>query len=104
MYSNNKSIGLKLLLGEICYLSLNGYLNCDYRTIESLIENTENLAEIEEKISDEYDEIVISGDSNSDPNKGRFFKELKCFIDTFYLVCPDIDRLSSDSYTCILYN
>ena len=52
-------------------------MNCDYHTIESLIEYKENFAEIEEKIADEeYDELIMSGNFNSDANKGRFFKEL----------------------------
>ena len=72
---------------------------CDYRTIESFIEYKEILAEIEENIADtEYDELIVSGDFNSDPNKKRFFKEFKCFIDAFELICPDIDGLQSDSY------
>ena len=52
------------------------------------------------KIADEeYDELIIPGDFNSDPSKRRFFKQLKCFIDVFEFICPDIDRLPSDSYT-----
>ena len=47
----------------------------DYRTIESLIEYKENLAEIEEKINDEeYDELILSGDFSSDPYNVRFIK------------------------------
>ena len=65
----------------------------------------ENLAEIEQKIADvEYDELIIAGDFNSDPNKGIFFNELKGFTDFFELVCADTDRLSSDSYTYINSN
>ena len=83
----------------------NVYLNCDYRTIESIIEYKEDLADIEEKIADEeYDELIISGAFNSDSNKGRFLKEFKCSIDAFELVCPDIDRILSDSYTYIYKN
>ena len=105
VYGNNRFIGIKIFFGEISYLLLNVYLNCDYRTIESLIEYKENLAEIEQKIADvEYDELIIAGDFNGDPNKGRFFNELKCFIDAFELACTDIDRLPSDSYTYINRN
>ena len=79
---------------------LNVYLNWEFRTVESLIEYKENLGEIEEKIADEeYDELIIAGDFNSDPNKDRrFFKELKCCICAFEVICPDVDRLPSDSY------
>ena len=105
VYGNNRFIGIKILFGEISYLLLNVYLNCDYRTIESLIEYKENLAEIEQKIADvEYDELIIAGDFNCDPNKGRFFNEFKGFTDAFELVCADIDRLPSDSYTYINSN
>ena len=75
MYCINRFIALKLFIGEICYILLNIYLNCDYLTIESLIEYEENLAEIEEKFSDEeYDELILSGYFNSDLNKERLFK------------------------------
>ena len=52
-YGNNRFIGLKLLFREIYYLLLNEYMNCYYRTIESLIEYKENLSEIEDRITDE---------------------------------------------------
>ena len=93
----------KLFLGEICYLLFNVYLNSDCRTIKSLIEYIEKLTDIEEKIADEeYDELIRklkSGHFNSGPNNGRFWflKDLKCFIDNFEFVCPDIGRLSSAS-------
>ena len=58
VHGSNRFIALKLFFGEICYLLLNVYLNCDYRIIESLIGCKENFAEIEEKIADgEYDEL-----------------------------------------------
>ena len=80
-------------------------MNCNYRTIESLIEYKENFAKIEEKFFDEeYDELIISGDFNSDPKKGRFFNELKCCIDVFELASPDIDRKPSVSYSYISRN
>ena len=59
------------------------------------------MTEIEEKIDNE---VIISGDFNNDPNKGRFIEELICFIDDFQLVCLDIDRLPSDSYMYIIRN
>ena len=105
VYGSNRFIGLKIFFGEICYLLLNVYLNCDYRTVESLIEFKENLAEIEQKIADvEYDELIIAGDFNSDPNKGRFFNELKSFTDAFELTCSDIESLPLNSYSYINRN
>ena len=80
-------------------------MNCDYRTIESLAKYNENLAEIKEKIAnEEYDELIISGNFHSDPNQNKFYKESKCCIDVYELVCPDIDRLPTDSYACISRN
>ena len=43
---------IKLFFGEICYLLLNVYLNCDYSTFESIVECKENLAEVEEYIAE----------------------------------------------------
>ena len=74
VYDINRFIGLKLFFRENFYLLLSACLNCDYRTIEILIECKENVAEIEEKIADEeYGELIISGKFNSDPNKSRFY-------------------------------
>ena len=64
VYGNNRFIGLKLFFGW-------------------------NWAEIKEKIADEECELIILWDFNNDPNKGRFFKDLKCFIDAFELICSE---------------
>ena len=72
---------MKLFFGDICYLLLNVYLNCDYRTFVSLIEYKENLTEIVKKIVDEeYDELIMSGDFNSAPNDG-----IRHSFEMFYL-------------------
>ena len=52
-------------------------------------------------VTDEYDELIISGDFNSDSNQGRFFKELKYFIDAFELDSPDMDTLPYEFYAYI---
>ena len=43
VYDNNIFIELKLFFGEICHLLMNVYLNCNYRTIGSLVKYKENL-------------------------------------------------------------
>ena len=81
---------------------LNVYLSCDCRTIERLIEQEQNLTEFAEKIAtEEFHELIILGDFNGDPNKDRFFKEFKCFIELGSL---DMDRLPYDSYRYISRN
>ena len=46
----------------------------------------------------------MSVDFNCHPNKGTFLKELKCFIDAFELVDPDMNILLSDTYKYISRN
>ena len=72
---NNRCLGLKLINDDISYLLLNVYFNCDYGNLESLLKYRENLAEISEFLSEyDFDELLLIGDMNADPNKGRFFK------------------------------
>ena len=70
VYDNNIFIGLQFFFGAVGYILLNVYLNCDYITFISLKKYKENLAEIA-IFTEEYDEVIISGEFNSDPNKGR---------------------------------
>ena len=105
VYCNSRCLGIKMYSGENVYLLLNVYLNCDYGNQESLIKYKENLAEIANFISfDNYDDLILTGDLNCDPHKGRFFNEFKLFMDTFDLKCKDIDNLPIDSYTYISSN
>ena len=63
VYFNDRMQGLKILSNDISYLLINVYLNCDYRTIDSIIEYKSNLAHISNIINDEnYSELIVSGD------------------------------------------
>ena len=58
VYLNNRGLGLKLIYGDISYLLLNVYLNCDYGNLESLLKFRENLAKISEFQSEfDFDEL-----------------------------------------------
>ena len=70
---------------------MNVYIPCDYHNVDSLIEYKSTLSDISNVCSFEtYDEIIIVGDFNCDPNKGRFFEEFMIFITTHSFIIPDI--------------
>ena len=84
---------------------MNVYLNCDYGTLDSLIEYKTNLAELSNFLNEEnYDDVLIVGDMNCDPFKGRFFREMKDFVSSHTLSISDVDQLPVDSYTYISQN
>ena len=104
-FISERCMGVKITCGSISYLLLNVYLNCDYGTTESLVEFRNNLAIISNHINTvNYDDLILIGDFNSDPYKGRFFKELLRFSNNHELVCADVDNLSTDSFTFISRN
>jgi len=101
-FFNERIMGIKLQYNFSTYLLLNVYLPCDYGDVNSLIDYKFQLAELNNIVLQEsYDEIMIIGDFNSDPHKGRFFHELSKFVDEFSLIVRDIQNMSPDSYTYI---
>ena len=102
---NNRCLGLKLINDDISYLLLNVYFNCDYGNLESLLKYRENLAEISEFLSEyDFDELLLIGDMNADPNKGRFFQDLSNFANVFDLNMYDVECLPIDSFTFLSRN
>ena len=55
-------------------------------------------------MSEDFDEVIIAGDFNADPNKGRFFKELKSFSNENSLIIIDNEALPANSYTYVSSN
>ena len=102
LYFNNRCMGIRLEFGEVKYLLINVYLNCDYRSTDSLIEYKDNLAYIANCMNEEcFDEVIVAGDFNCDPEKGRFFSELKMFSSLFDLNLSSVQNLPLDTYTFI---
>ena len=84
---------------------LNVYLNCDYRTTESLHEYQSNIGDISNFIREEtFDDLVIAGDWNCHPNRGRFFHEFLNLTNEHALTKADLDNLPPFSYTYISSN
>ena len=105
LYISNRLMGIKINDGVIEYLLINVYFNCDYGNMDSLIEYKSTIADLSNiTCSESYDELVIVGDFNCDPHKGRFYKELKNFCSNFNIHICDVDRLPANSFTYISQN
>lgn len=98
-------IGLILTSPEDCHnksLFLNVYLPCDTQTSEAFDNYRSSLARLEVICREQnFNNLVIVGDFNADPFKGRFWKELLIFTKTLSLIFVD-GKLPQDtfSYLC----
>ena len=80
-------------------LFVNVYLPCDTQTADALDKYRNSLAELEVVIREQgVNNVVVVGDFNADPLKGRFWKELCNFSHSFSLVFLD-EQLPRDSFT-----
>ena len=80
-------------------LFMNVYLPCDAQTSDALDKYRNSLAELEVVIREQnVNNVVIVGDFNADPLKGRFWKELCTFSHSFSLVFLD-EQLPRDTFT-----
>ena len=99
---SDRILGLKLVFNSVSYILLNVYCFCDYGDMESLMNYKNMMAELSNICSTEaFDEIIILGDLNADPSKGRFFRELKSFIDDHTLYLNDVNSLPATSYSYV---
>ena len=76
------------------FLLLNVY--CDYRTIDSKLMYQSVMADLRNiccELRHDYDELIVSGDWNADPTKGRFYR-----------VMSDVIHLHPDSHTYVSCN
>ena len=86
-------------------LLLNVYAICDYRNDEALTSYLSTLSEISYIRNNEtFTDIVIAGDFNCDPSRGRFFDYFSDTLDSLHLHAVDILRLPSDSHTYVSRN
>ena len=105
IYVNPRIMGLKMMIHDITYILLDIYCICDYINLDSLLEYKSLLSELSNYCENEhYDEILIIGDFNCDPHKGRFYSEFQEFFINHDLECVDVSCLQSDSYTYISSN
>ena len=93
--------GLKLTVGNETYLLLNVYCFCDYKTTESLINYRSLMAELAVIIAENQSDLILVGDMNADPHKGRFFREFSSFVEENNLHISDLVGLPQCSYTYI---
>ena len=104
-FVTSRIMGIRLKFNHITYALLNIYCNCDYRTIDSLIEYKSVMSDLSNFCSDEfYDETLLAGDFNCDPHKGRFFAEYNEFANGHSLFLDDINFLPPETYTYISPN
>ena len=102
---SNRIMGVKLIINNVTYIVLNVYFCCDYGNSDSLIEFQSILADLSDTICSEvYDDIIIVGDFNADPLKGRFYPRLKSILDDLNLQTNDVISLPAASYTYISPN
>ena len=81
---------------------LNVYLPYEQSTSQCLEDYRFYLNDLTNYVSDGcFDEIIIMGDFNCDPNKGRLFPELKNVANGHNLLCSDVDVLPASTYTYI---
>ena len=104
MYTS-RIMGLVLENPTYRMVIFNVYLNCDYRTLDSLHDYQTSIGNIANFIREEsFDDIVLAGDFNCDPSKGRFFREFSKMLSEHSLVKADIDNLPRTSYTFVSPN
>jgi hypothetical protein len=84
-------MALKLEISDSIYYLFNVYMPCDDRKADSLAEFKSIIAQLEVIIDDEdVRKMVVAGDWNADPNKGRFWKEFIEFTTRSNLTVSDL--------------
>ena len=92
-------IGIIISSGTSKILLMNVYLPCDYQTFDALDNYRCMLAKLEVVIRDQnIPGVIIAGDFNADPFKGRFWQELLIFKESLSLLVLD-KRLPQDTFT-----
>ena len=99
MTIDDSMIGIVLSNGKENILILNVYLPCDFQTFDALDNYRNSLAKLKLVIEEQnVSSFIIVGDFNADPFKGRFWKELLLFCQSFSLSVVD-KQLPNDTFT-----
>ena len=104
-YSTSRLMGARLCFDQSNVLLLNIYCPCDYRNAESFSLYQATMAELISVCeSEKFDSVVVAGDFNCDPRRGRFYSLFSEMINYLSLSAVDIDRLSLGTYSYISRN
>ena len=96
---DDSCIGIFLLNGNSNLFLLNVYMPCDLQTFDALDSYRNVLAKIKVIVNEQsYTDIIIGGDFNADPGKGRFWKELEDFTRSLSLTVLD-SSLPQETFT-----
>ncbi len=92
-------MGLNIKISNNSFSLINVYLPCDNRKLDSLIEYKNICAQLQVIIEEQnINKLIIAGDYNADPFKGRFWSELTEFKENTNLIIAD-QLLPIESYT-----
>lgn len=84
-------IGIVINNGSEKVLIINVYLPCDFQTIAALDKYRNSLAELGNVLREQnINSVLLTGDFNADPFKGRFWRELLQFQQAFSLFVADL--------------
>ena len=99
MFIVDSSIGLVFNAENEKLLFLNVYFPCDKQTADALHDYRCMLAKLKVVIDEHnFTSLLIVGDFNADPTKGRFWKELNNFMQSLSLIVLH-DSLPNDTFT-----
>ena len=90
IFVDDSIIGIAIETDRGKILMLNVYLPCDLQTSNSIDKYKQSLATLEVIIREQnINQVVLVGDFNADPSKGRFWKLLQDFNQSMCLVALD---------------
>ena len=99
-------VAVRLSVKNLNVLIVNVYMPCDNRDLNSLLKYRHVCAQLSAFIETENElspinKVIICGDINADPNKGRFWHEFCNFAKNENLYIVDVDMLQYDSFTYV---
>ena len=96
---NDFIIGIVLKIRDFSILLLNVYMPCDLQTNDALENYRQALSLLSVVIQEQNtNHVILKGDFNADPSKGRFWELLNDFTRPLFLRILN-DRLPSDTFT-----